>query len=193
MPLKRLWSSPGPGQSQARDPHALLACREERVWPCARPLRHGGTMKAMSSPGSRRFPVAVTRIPVTPCQIRRRTAACGQAASARCSLSTTAEPTPQRPASRPGSQSHRPHNPPTLQRTLPAEGGLSAWAAQMTSVATERDRAMVRARARSRRYERRFWSAAMQLALHRTVHYGWLPAARPCLAVARLRVCWPMA
>jgi len=76
MPLKRLWSSPGPGQSQARDPHALLACREERVWHCARPLRHGGTMKAMSSPGSRRFPVAVTRIPVTPCQIRRRTAAC---------------------------------------------------------------------------------------------------------------------
>ena len=32
-------------------------------------------MKAMSSPGSRRFPVAVTRLPVTPCQIRRRTVA----------------------------------------------------------------------------------------------------------------------
>jgi hypothetical protein len=32
-------------------------------------------MKAMSSPGSRRFPVAVTRIPVPPCQIRRRTVA----------------------------------------------------------------------------------------------------------------------
>ena len=32
-------------------------------------------MKAMSSPGSRRLPVAVTRLPVTPCQIRRRTVA----------------------------------------------------------------------------------------------------------------------
>jgi len=41
--------------------------------------------------------------------------------------------------------------------------------------------------------ERRFWSAAMQLALHRTVHYGWLIARDPCLAVARLRVCSPMA
>jgi hypothetical protein len=32
-------------------------------------------MKAMSSPGSRRFPVTVTRLPVTPRQIRRRTVA----------------------------------------------------------------------------------------------------------------------
>jgi hypothetical protein len=32
-------------------------------------------MKAMSSPGSRRFPVTVARLPVTPCQIRRRTVA----------------------------------------------------------------------------------------------------------------------
>jgi hypothetical protein len=32
-------------------------------------------MKAMSSPGSRRLPVTVTRLPVTPCQIRRRAVA----------------------------------------------------------------------------------------------------------------------
>ena len=32
-------------------------------------------MKAMSSPGSRRFPVTVTGLPVTPCQIRPRTVA----------------------------------------------------------------------------------------------------------------------
>ena len=32
-------------------------------------------MKTMSSPGSRRFPVTVTHLPVTPCQIRRRTVA----------------------------------------------------------------------------------------------------------------------
>jgi len=32
-------------------------------------------MKAMSSPGSRSFLVTVTRLPVTPCQIRRRTVA----------------------------------------------------------------------------------------------------------------------
>ena len=32
-------------------------------------------MKAMSSPGSRRFPVTVTRLPVTHCQIHRRTVA----------------------------------------------------------------------------------------------------------------------
>ena len=76
MPLTRLWSSPGPGQSQAVIHAHCFACREERVWHCAMPLRHGGIMNAMSSPGCRRFPVAVTRIPVTPCQIRRRTAAC---------------------------------------------------------------------------------------------------------------------
>jgi len=33
-------------------------------------------MKAVSSPGFRRFPVTVTRLPVTPRQIRRRTVAC---------------------------------------------------------------------------------------------------------------------
>ena len=32
-------------------------------------------MKAMSSPGSRRYPVTVTRLPVTTHQIRRRTVA----------------------------------------------------------------------------------------------------------------------
>ncbi len=32
-------------------------------------------MKAMSSPGPRRSPMTVTRLPVTPCQICRRTVA----------------------------------------------------------------------------------------------------------------------
>jgi len=81
-------------------------------------------MKAMSSPGSRRFPVAVTRIPVTPCQIRRRTAACRPGSLSEVLTEHYREPTSQRSASRPGSQSHRPHHPPTPQRTLPAEGGL---------------------------------------------------------------------
>ena len=62
------------GPLSGRDPYALPG-REECVWHCARPLRHGGSMKAMSSPGSRRFPVTVTRLPITPCQIRRRTVA----------------------------------------------------------------------------------------------------------------------
>jgi hypothetical protein len=35
----------------------------------------GGIMKLMSSSGSRRFPVTVTRLPVTRCQFCRRTVA----------------------------------------------------------------------------------------------------------------------
>ena len=106
--------------------------------------------------GSRRFPVTVTRLPVTPCQIRRRIVAYrpGSLSEVVTEHYRRACPTPKRSASGPGSQSHRPRHPPMPQGTLPAEGGLSVWAAQMTSVATERDRAMVRARARSRRSAR---------------------------------------
>src|SRR5690348_1017578 len=99
------------------------------------------------------LPRTVTRLPVTPGQILPpHRCGTGQAIPVRCSPGTAAGPTPQRSASRPGGQSHRPHHPPTPQGTLPTDGGPSALAAQMTSVATERDPAMMRARARSRRY-----------------------------------------
>jgi hypothetical protein len=143
------------GPVSGRDPPHCLAARSARGTAQGR-LRHGGTMTAMSSPGSRRFPwpLPVFRSRLSDPPPHRRLSA-RHAASARCSLSTTAGPTPKRSASRPGSQSHRPHHPPTPQGSYTGQGGISAWAAQMTtSVTTERDRTIVRARARSRRSAR---------------------------------------
>jgi hypothetical protein len=151
MSLKHLWSTQA-GPVSSRDPHAPL-CREECVWHCARPLRHGGTMKAMSSPGSRRFPVTVTRLPVTPCQIRHRTVVYRPGSLREVLTEHYRRATTKRSASRP--RWPVPQTTPSADAAgavLPAEGGLSAWAAQMTSVATERDPAMVLARAQSRRY-----------------------------------------
>lgn len=41
----------------------------------ARPFRRAGMMEAMSTSSSRRFPVTVTHLPVTRCQICHRTVA----------------------------------------------------------------------------------------------------------------------
>ncbi len=81
-------------------------------------------MKAMSSPGSRSFPVTVTRLPVTPCQIRRRTVAYRPGSLSEVLTKHDRRAHPAALGSRPGGQSHRPHHPPTMQGTLPAEGGL---------------------------------------------------------------------
>ncbi len=106
--------------------------------------------KAMSSPDSRRFPVTVTRLPVTPCQIRRTVAYRPGSLS---EVLTEHYRRAHHEALGFPSRSPVPQTAPSADAAgavLPAEGGLFAWAAQMTSVATERDRAMVRARARSR-------------------------------------------
>ena len=75
----------------------------------------------------------------------------GQAASVRCSLSTTASPPRSArlpvPVASPTDRTIRPRRS-ALYRPRAA---FSAWVAQMTSVATERDPATVRARAQSRR------------------------------------------
>jgi len=73
--------------------------------------------------------------------------------------STTAGPTSQRsafrPVASPTDRTIRPHR----RALYRPRAAFSAWAAQMTSVATERDPAMVRARAQSRRSAR---GAALQ-------------------------------
>ena len=79
-------------------------------------------MKAMSSPGSRLFPVTVTRLPVTPCQIRRRTVAYrpGSRSEVLTDHCRRAHPAALGFPSRwPVPQTH---HPPTPQGTLPAEG-----------------------------------------------------------------------
>jgi hypothetical protein len=66
---------PGHGRrpTQEGDIHPHLPAEECLC--LARPPRHGGIMEGMSKSGSRRFPVTVTRLSVTRCQIYHRTVA----------------------------------------------------------------------------------------------------------------------
>jgi hypothetical protein len=50
-------------------------CRVACVWHAARSLRRAGIIEVMSKSSSRRFPVTVTQLPVTRCQICHRTVA----------------------------------------------------------------------------------------------------------------------
>ncbi len=53
----------------------IRLCRAADVWSTARSLRRAGIIELMSNSSSRRFPVIVTHLPVTRCQICHRTVA----------------------------------------------------------------------------------------------------------------------
>jgi hypothetical protein len=88
----------------------VRTCRVACVWRKhrARLLRsdwpHGGDEQVRF----RRFPVTVTGVPVTRCQICRRTVACLAGRAQRGPVGTTAGPIPRRSACRPGNRSRWP-------------------------------------------------------------------------------------
>jgi len=61
------------------------------------------------SPLSRRFPVTITRLPVTRCQVCRHTVAYRPGAISEALTGTTAAPIPKRSTSRPGDHRTQAH------------------------------------------------------------------------------------
>ena len=107
-------------------------------------------MEVMSSSGSRRFPVTVTHLPVTRCQICHRTVAYRPGSLSEVLTEHYRRAHPKRSASLPSSRSEDPHQPPPLARVLADSRQQFCTLRLVTPAAADRDRAMMRAHARSR-------------------------------------------